>query len=80
VIFPRPYQVECIDFVLDRLSKGVTRQLVSMPTGTGKTVIFSLMAKQFQCHTLILAHRDELLSQAKLGMIWPETSVGIVEG
>ncbi len=80
MITPRPYQTECLDAVLDRRSKGVTRQLVSMPTGTGKTVIFSLAAKQFQCRTLIIAHRDELLTQArdKLKMIWPEASVGIV--
>lgn len=80
MISPRPYQIDCIDSVLDRLSKGVTRQLLSMPTGTGKTVIFSLAAKHFQRRTLILAHRDELLTQArdKMEMIWPETSVGIV--
>ncbi len=81
MITPRPYQTDCISSVIDRLSKGVTRQLVSMPTGTGKTVIFSLAAKQLQCRTLILAHRDELLTQArdKMKMIWPDTSVGIVK-
>ena len=77
---PRSYQKECLNSILDRRSKNVTRQLVTLPTGTGKTVIFSLAAKELQCRTLILAHRDELLTQArsKLGMIWPEASVGIL--
>ncbi|MEE9393431.1 MAG: DEAD/DEAH box helicase [Planctomycetota bacterium] len=39
------------------------RVLLNMATGTGKTVIFSEIAKLFQGRVLVLAHRDELISQ-----------------
>lgn len=38
-------------------------QLISMPTGTGKTVTFLTLAKMLGKKTLILVHRDELLKQ-----------------
>jgi superfamily II DNA or RNA helicase len=41
------------------------RQLGVMPTGSGKTVLFSRLAEDFQPRrTLILAHREELITQA----------------
>jgi superfamily II DNA or RNA helicase len=41
------------------------RQLGVMPTGAGKTILFSRLAEDFQPQrTLILAHREELISQA----------------
>ncbi len=79
MISPREYQIECIESILERKSKGIGQQLVCLPTGTGKTVVFSLLAKQLNCKTLVVAHRDELLVQAKdkLQMVWPEANVGI---
>jgi superfamily II DNA or RNA helicase len=42
-----------------------TRQLGVLPTGAGKTILFSRLAQDFQPQrTLILAHREELISQA----------------
>lgn len=38
-------------------------QLISMPTGTGKTITFLSLAKQFDKKTLIIVHREELLKQ-----------------
>lgn len=38
-------------------------QLISMPTGTGKTITFLALAKEFNKKTLILVHREELLRQ-----------------
>src|SRR5260370_23390929 len=35
-----------------------------MPTGSGKTVVFCEIARRLNRRTLILAHREELLSQA----------------
>jgi superfamily II DNA or RNA helicase len=35
-----------------------------MPTGAGKTIVFSEVAKQLGRRSLILAHREELLTQA----------------
>lgn len=38
-------------------------QLISMPTGTGKTITFLSLAKEYNKKTLILVHREELLRQ-----------------
>jgi superfamily II DNA or RNA helicase len=41
------------------------RQLGVLPTGSGKTILFSRLAEDFQPRrTLILAHREELITQA----------------
>ena len=39
--------------------------LVCLPTGAGKTVIFSELARLARKQVLVLAHREELLAQAK---------------
>jgi len=79
---PRKYQIEAVEAVLEAQKRGVSRQLVSLPTGTGKTIIFALLAKRLGVRTLILAHREELLQQAKqkLHLVWPEAakSTGIL--
>ena len=42
------------------------RQLAVMPTASGKTILFSKLAEYVAPkRTLILAHREELLEQAK---------------
>jgi len=38
-------------------------QLISMPTGTGKTITFLHLAKEYAKKTLIIVHREELLKQ-----------------
>ena len=41
------------------------RQLGVLPTGSGKTILFSRLAQDFQPQrTLIIAHREELITQA----------------
>jgi len=61
---PRAYQVtarEAIAAGWDQFSK----QLLVFPTGAGKTLLFSWVAKDFlPQRTLILAHREELVDQA----------------
>jgi ATP-dependent helicase IRC3 len=58
--------------------------LVSLPTGTGKTVVFAAMPAFFEMkkRMLVLAHREELLEQAaaKFAAIAPELTVGIEQG
>jgi superfamily II DNA or RNA helicase len=63
----RDYQLECLKSILDRYKAGVRRQLVCLPTGTGKTVIFSQFPAFFRMkrRMLVLAHRAELLNQAR---------------
>jgi superfamily II DNA or RNA helicase len=60
----RPYQVETIEAVEAGWSE-VSRQLIEIPTGGGKTIIFSnLAARGLPGRTLILAHQNELIEQA----------------
>lgn len=61
----RPYQREAIDAVLAGRRQGLRRMLVCLPTGAGKTVIFSRLAQLAQRPVLVLAHREELLFQAR---------------
>lgn len=62
----RPYQQQCVDAVLSGFGE-FQKQLVVVPTGGGKTIVFSHLAKHFNeqgQRVLILAHRGELLQQA----------------
>ncbi|MBI5508675.1 MAG: DEAD/DEAH box helicase [Deltaproteobacteria bacterium] len=62
----RDYQLECLRTIHRRYRAGVRRQLVCLPTGTGKTVIFAQFPTFFRMkhRMLVLAHREELLDQA----------------
>lgn len=64
---PRPYQVAILAAIRDALLR-VHRTLVVAATGTGKTVTFAELAKQWVAtgvRVLILVHRDELIRQAR---------------
>ena len=66
-ILLRDYQRECLMAIYNRYKAGVRRQLVCLPTGTGKTVIFARFPSFFRMkkRMLVLAHRAELLNQAR---------------
>ena len=60
----RPYQAACVESVLTKFRER-GKLLAVLPTAAGKTVIFSHTAERFAPgRTLILAHREELLTQA----------------
>jgi superfamily II DNA or RNA helicase len=62
----RPYQVAAITRVKEEWST-LDRTLIVLPTGTGKTIVFSMLARDAVSaggRVLILAHRDELIRQA----------------
>ena len=61
----RPYQLECLQAIDAKIDQGINRQLVVLPTGSGKTVIFSELIRRKNLKTLVIAHRIELLQQAK---------------
>lgn len=61
----RPYQHEAIEAVLAARRAGIKRMVVCLPTGAGKTVIFSELARLARKQVLVLAHREELLGQAR---------------
>ena len=77
----RDYQRAAVEAVERELRQGVTRQLIVLPTGCGKTVVFCHIARRRRGRALILAHRTELLDQAeeKLRLIWPEARVGRIQ-
>jgi superfamily II DNA or RNA helicase len=77
----RGYQDEAINESIAEYGKGITRQLIALPTGTGKTILFAALAHKLNRPTIIIAHRDELIQQArdKLLMFWPDADVGIVK-
>lgn len=54
------YQKKVIEYVENDLTHS---QLISMPTGTGKTITFLSLAKKINKKTLIIVHREELLIQ-----------------
>jgi len=60
---PRPYQYECIQAAYDCFTS-VDSVLVVMATGTGKTVVFSQIAKNQPGRVMVIAHREELIVQA----------------
>jgi len=78
----RDYQEDALNETKNATREGLTRLLAVLPTGCGKTIIFSELAKRSKRKTLILAHRDELIRQAadKVSMVWPEAVVGVVKG
>jgi ATP-dependent helicase IRC3 len=61
----RPYQRAAVEAVLTARRRGVRRMVVCLPTGAGKTVIFSHLARLARREVLVLAHREELLFQAR---------------
>lgn len=59
----RPYQEQCISQVFEAWID-YRKVLAVLPTGGGKTIIFANIARRADGRTLILAHREELLTQA----------------
>ena len=62
----RPYQETAVGKIKEEWTR-VNRTLLVLPTGTGKTIVFSHLARDIVSaggRVLIIAHRDELLRQA----------------
>lgn len=60
----RYYQREAYDAVLASLGSNRST-LTVMATGLGKTQLFSAISKHWPGHVVVLAHRDELVDQAR---------------
>lgn len=62
---PRDYQVTCRKAVLQCFREGKRKVLIVLPTGGGKTMVFSdIMRCLFPRRSMVLAHRKELIWQA----------------
>ena len=80
----RNYQSQALSSVIVNFNNEVNKQLLILPTGSGKTVIMAAIAYYYleenkSKRLLLLAHRDELLTQAytTIKKFWPEAEIGI---
>ena len=80
----RNYQQECLDAIKRLANQGTRRQLISIGTGGGKTVVFASLIRELCKYKriIVVAHTHELLYQAKdkLLMLAPDVNVGLVDG
>jgi superfamily II DNA or RNA helicase len=63
----REYQNIAVSRTFEKWASGFRRLLLILPTGTGKTIVFARIAATLAEHgkrTLIMAHREELITQA----------------
>lgn len=63
----REYQEKLISALRNDFRQGIKRAILCAPTGSGKTVMFSFMAKEHAAKggkVLVITHRGELLKQA----------------
>lgn len=86
ILKPRDYQLATLAALEKDWDSGLKRLAAVLPTGAGKTVVFAHLASQFVAlnptrRVLVLAHTDELVSQAasKLRQVAPHLKVGIVK-
>lgn len=86
----RDYQEECIEQVWSAWAGKMQRPAAVLPTGAGKTVVFSHLIEQFTDvyrhvgaphRVVVLVHRDELADQAisKIEAVAPTLHVGKVK-
>ena len=77
----RPYQEQALAAVDAAERAGTRRQVLVMPTGAGKTVVFASLIGRRRTKSLVLAHRDELIEQAvaKIRGVIPGATTGIVK-
>jgi superfamily II DNA or RNA helicase len=72
----RDYQLEAVVAIEKAEADGQHYCLASLPTGTGKTLIFVELIRRRGGRALVLAHRDELLGQAEAKLV----AAGIAPG
>lgn len=64
----RPYQNELRDTVYGAWESGNRNVLAVLPTGSGKTVLFSTMIKENRGPAVAIAHRQEIVTQISLSL------------
>lgn len=80
-IMLRDYQRDALTAIAAAEGEGTRRQMVVLPTGSGKTIVFASLIAERRKKALILAHRDELIEQAvqKVRSVIPNCPVGVVQ-
>ncbi len=80
-----PFQREAKEAVLHHWENGNRAALISLPTGSGKTIVFSDILHSSLSGSsdkgLMLVHREELLRQTveKLNLVWPGAKLSTVD-
>lgn len=64
----RPYQQKLKQDIYDAFNGGYNNVIGVMPTGAGKTVLFSDVIREHQGASVAIAHRQELVSQISLAL------------
>jgi len=78
----RPYQDDIVDEFERKVAEGIRRIIIVAPTGSGKTLIASEIIKRAVAkyqRVLFIAHRDELLTQARDKLKAFEVTAGIIK-
>lgn len=80
----RPYQIEAIDAIYNYFSENGGNPVVSLPTGSGKSVVIAEFIRRSitewpDTNIIVLSHVAELLSQNlnELLTIWPDAPAGL---
>ena len=64
ILKPSPIQKRALDAIEESRTKGFKRGLVTLPTGTGKTILAVLDSKKIGGRVLFVAHQNIILEQA----------------
>jgi superfamily II DNA or RNA helicase len=78
----RSYQREAILAASKSRLVGERSGLIVLPTGAGKTLVFSTIIADTRGRALVLVHRDELVRQSvdKLIAVDASLDIGMVQG
>ncbi|MEO0014038.1 MAG: hypothetical protein RLZZ535_2427, partial [Cyanobacteriota bacterium] len=63
----RDYQIDIVQQIFECWKYGLSSVAIQLPTGAGKTIIFTAVANEFIAMgepVLVIAHRTELITQA----------------
>lgn len=63
-LVPRPAQLDALQSLVDTMDEDYNKAMVVMATGLGKTYLAAFFAQRFE-KILFIAHREEILKQAK---------------
>ena len=83
LIKPNIIQSDALEILKTERSLGLTKGLIVLATGLGKTFLSAMDAKQFNANkVLFVAHREEILKQSmnSYKLIMPNKSCGIYQG
>ncbi len=77
----RPYQEDGLRACVQSYREGDTSGLLVLPTGAGKTIVFSSLIARSRGRVLVLVHRDELMRQSveKLRSVNSNLDIGVVQ-